>query len=170
MLELAQVARPSGSYKGNAIEPMTGSSLLPVLKGQAQRVHAADEAIGYELSGNQAVFKGDFKLIKNIPPVGDGLWHLYDIRNDPGETKDLQSQMPAVFTAMQADYAAYAKANGVLPMPEGYDPIRQVQINAIVNVYLPRLKRAALPILAAVVLLVAAFVLVRRRRLMQARS
>ena len=170
LLELAQVARPGGSYKGNAIEPMTGSSLLPVLKGQAQRVHAADEAIGYELSGNQAVFKGDFKLIKNIPPVGDGLWHLYDIRNDPGETKDLQSQMPALFIAMQADYAAYAKANGVLPMPEGYDPIRQVQINAIVNVYLPRLKRAALPILAAVVLLVAAFVLVRRRRRMRARS
>ena len=168
LLELAQVARPSGSYKGNAIEPMTGSSLLPVLKGQAQRVHPANEAIGYELSGNQAVFKGDLKLIKNIQPVGDGLWHLYDIRNDPGETKDLQSQLPDVFIAMQADYAAYAKANGVLPMPESYDPIRQVLINAIVNVYLPRLKNAALPIMAGLVLLVAAFVFVRRRRRMRA--
>ena len=168
LLELAQVARPSGRYQGQAVEPMTGSSLLPVLKGQAQQVHAADEAIGYELSGNQAVFKGDLKLIKNIPPVGDGLWHLYDIRNDPGETQDLQSQMPAIFTAMQADYAAYAKANGVLPMPEDYDPIQQVQINAFVNVYLPRVQRTGLPILAAGLLLAAAFVLVRRRRRMQA--
>ena len=170
LLELAQVARPGARYKGQAVEPMTGSSLLPVLKGQAQRVHGPDEAIGYELSGNQAVFKGDLKLIKNIQPVGDGLWHLYDIRNDPGETKDLQSQLPTVFTAMQADYAAYAKANGVLPMPEGYDPIRQVQINALINVYLPRFKRAGLPILAAVVLLVATFVLVRRRRWVRAQN
>ncbi len=168
LLELAQVARPNGNYKGQAVEPMTGSSLLPVLKGQAQQVHAADKAIGYELSGNQAVFKGDLKLIKNIPPVGDGLWHLYDIRNDPGETKDLQSQMPDIFAAMQADYAAYAKANGVLPMPENYDPIQQVLINALVNVYLPRFERIGLPILAAGLLLVAAFVLVRRRRRMQA--
>ena len=168
LLELAQVARPSGSYKGQAVEPMIGSSLLPVLKGQAQQVHAADKAIGYELSGNQAVFKGDLKLIKNIPPVGDGLWHLYDIRNDPGETKDLQSQMPDIFAAMKADYAAYAKANGVLPMPENYDPIQQVLINAFVNVYLPRFGRIGLPILAAGLLLVAAFVLVRRRRRMQA--
>jgi len=170
LLELAQVARPGVSYKGQAVEPMTGSSLLPVLKGQTQRVHGPDEAIGYELSGNQAVFKGDLKLIKNIRPVGDGLWHLYDIRNDPGETKDLQTQLPAVFTAMQADYAAYAKANGVLPMPESYDPIRQVQINALINVYLPRFKRAGLPILAAVVLLVATFVLVRRRRQVRAQK
>ena len=168
LLELAQVARPSGSYKGQAVEPMIGSSLLPVLKGQAQQVHAADKAIGYELSGNQAVFKGDLKLIKNIPPVGDGLWHLYDIRNDPGETKDLQSQMPDIFAAMKADYAAYAKANGVLPMPENYDPIQQVLINAFVNVYLPRFGRIGLPILAAGLLLVAAFVLVRRRRRVQA--
>lgn len=168
LLELAQVARPNGSYKAQAVEPMTGSSLLPVLKGQAQQVHAADKAIGYELSGNQAVFKGDLKLIKNIPPVGDGLWHLYDIRNDPGETKDLQSQMPDIFAAMQADYAAYAKANGVLPMPENYDPIQQVLINALVNVYLPRFERIGLPVLAAGLLLVAAFLLVRRRRRMQA--
>jgi arylsulfatase/uncharacterized sulfatase len=149
---------------------MTGSSLLPVLLGQVQHVHPADKAIGYELSGNQAVFKGDLKLIKNIPPVGDGLWHLYDIRNDPGETKDLQSQMPDVFIAMQADYAAYAKANGVLAMPGDYDPIQQVLINAMINVYLPRLKSAALPMLLAVVLPVLSFMLLRRRRRAQAQN
>lgn len=170
LLELAQVPRPGNSYKGKAVEAMTGTSLLPVLTGQVQRVHAPDEAIGYELSGNQAVFKGDLKLIRNIPPVGDGQWHLYDIRKDPGETKDLQSQMPDVFTAMQADYAAYAKANGVLPMPEGYDPIRQVQTNALINVYIPRFKRTGLPILAGLVLLTVIFVFVRRRKKMRMKA
>ncbi|MES2362034.1 MAG: arylsulfatase [Pseudomonadota bacterium] len=168
LLELAQVARPGATYRGQAVEAMTGTSLLPVLMGQAQRVHAPDEAIGYELSGNQAVFKGDLKLIKNMAPVGDGQWHLYDIRKDPGETRDLQNQVPDVFRAMQADYAAYAKANGVLPMPEGYDPIQQVQTNALINVYLPRFKRTGLPILAGLLLLVAVLVFVRRRRQMRA--
>ena len=32
----------------------------------------------------------------------------------------------------------WAKANGVLPMPEGYDPIQQVIINSLVFVYWPR--------------------------------
>ena len=169
LLDLAQVARPGNLYKGQSIEPLTGRSLLPVLTGQAQRVHAPDEAIGYELSGNQAVFRGDLKLIKNIGPVGDGLWHLYDIRKDPGETLDLQGQLPDLFKTMQADYAAYAKANGVLPMPEDYDPIRQVQINALVNVYIPRFKRTGLPILAGLVVLLAAFVVVRRRRRLRPR-
>jgi arylsulfatase/uncharacterized sulfatase len=163
LLELAQIVRPGVTYEGKAIEPMTGTSLMPVLTGQAARVHAPNHVIGYELSGNQAVFKGDLKLIKNIPPMGDGQWHLYDIRNDPGETKDLRSQLPDVFQAMQADYAAYAKANGVLPMPEGYDPIQQVQINALINVYVPRFLRTGLPILAGLVLLVTVFVFLRRR-------
>jgi arylsulfatase/uncharacterized sulfatase len=164
LLELAHVPRPGATYNGKAIEAMTGTSLLPVLKGEAQRVHAADEAIGYELSGNQALFKGDLKLLKNIPPVGDGQWHLFDIRNDPGETKDLQSRMPEVFRAMQADYAAYAKANGVLPMPEGYEPTRQILINALVNVYVPRFGNTIVAVLAALIALVVAIVYVRRRK------
>ena len=116
--------------------------------GQSDRVHAPDEAIGYELSGNQALFQGDLKLIRNIAPVGDGQWHLYDIRRDPGETRDLQQAQPEAFKAMQARYAAWAQAHGVLAMPEGYDPIRQVLINSLVNVYLPRWRYPALALAA----------------------
>jgi arylsulfatase/uncharacterized sulfatase len=164
LLELAQVARPGATYNGRKIEALAGTSLLPVLKGEAQIVHAADEAIGYELSGNQALFKGDLKLLKNIPPVGDGQWHLYDIRNDPGETNDLQNQMPEVFKAMQADYVAYAGANGVLPMPEGYAPHKQILTNVLVNVYIPRFRNTALALLAGLVVLAAVIVYIRRRK------
>lgn len=162
LLDLAGVARPGSSYQGRPVEPLTGTSLLPVLTGAAGPVHGPDEAIGYELSGNQALFKGDLKLVKNLPPLGDGQWHLYDIRQDPGETRDLQQQRPEVFRALQADYAAYARANGVLPMPEGYEPTRQVLINALVNVYVPRLALPALVLLLVIALLI--WKLRRRRR------
>jgi len=162
LLELAQIERPGASYQGRAVEPLVGVSLLPVLQGKAQRIHAPDEAIGLELSGNQALFKGNLKLLKNITPVGDGQWHLYDLSFDPGETNDLQAILPEAFKAMQEDYAAYAKANGVLPMPEGYSPIRQVFINSFLNVYVPRYRLQAGLLVAG--LLVFTLVLRRRRK------
>ena len=164
LLDLARVARPGDTYKGKKIEAMTGRSLLPVLTGKARRVHPADEAIGYELSGNRALFKGDLKLQSNLAPIGDGQWHLYDIRKDPGETKDLQKEMPEAFQTMQADYAAYARDNGVLPMPAGYDPQEQIKTNSLVNVVIPRLKREVLPWVVGLAVLIAGVVYIRRRR------
>ena len=138
LLDLAGVQHPGTSYKGQSIYPLTGHSLLPVLQGKATRVRGPDEVLGYELSGNRALFKGDYKLLSNLAPVGDGQWHLYNIATDPGETRDLQTELPELFQSMQNDYAKWAKANGVLPMPEGYDPIQQVIINSLVFVYWPR--------------------------------
>ena len=160
LLELAGVAQPGTRYKGEAIEPMTGQSLLPVLQGRVPQAHAPDESVGYELSGNMAIFKGDLKLTKNMTPVGDGQWHLYDIVQDPGETVDLQRQMPAVFQTMRADYDAYAQTNGVLPMPDGYEPRKQVMINSLLNVYLPRFKIVGMLLLVAIGVLA----VYRRRR------
>jgi len=137
LLDLAQLQRPGSTYQGRSIEALTGRSLLPVLASPSARVRSSDEALGYELAGNKALFKGDLKLVLNNPPVGDGQWHLYDLRADPGETKDLQTSLPAQFSALQADYAAWAKAHGVLPMPEGYNPVKQVLINSFVNYWMP---------------------------------
>ena len=143
LLALAGVAQPDGSYQGKPVERMIGRNLLPVMRGQAEKVYPADQPVGYELSGNAAIFKGDFKLLRNLPPIGDGQWHLYDLSRDPGETTDLQAQHPELFQQMISDYEAYARDNGVLPMPEGYDPINQVFINSMINVYLPQVKRWA---------------------------
>ncbi len=162
LLELAGVQHPGNSYRGQAVEPLTGHSLLSVLQGLAAQAHAPDEAIGYELSGNMAIFKDQLKLTKNMVPVGDGQWHLYDIVKDPGETMDLQQKMPDVFAHLVADYDAYAKANGVLPMPEGYEPRTQVMINSLVNVYWPRMRIPSLVLLGAGVVL--AYVLRRRKK------
>jgi arylsulfatase A-like enzyme len=140
LLDLASVQHPGILYKGQTIYPLTGHGLMPVITGDATRVRRPDEILGYELSGNKALFKGDYKLLSNLAPVGDGQWHLYNIMKDPGETQDLQNELPDLFLSMQADYAKWAKANGVLDMPSGYDPIEQVIINSLVFVYWPRYK------------------------------
>jgi arylsulfatase/uncharacterized sulfatase len=137
---------------------------VPVLADPALRVRSADEPLGYELSGNKALFKGDLKIALNNPPMGDGQWHLYDLRADPGETSDLQKQRPQEFAAMQAAYAVWAKANGVLPMPDGYNPVKQVLINSFINYWIPTYRNTALAVLAGLIGLIVAGVVIRRRR------
>jgi len=127
LAELAGVSIDGGRWQGRAAEPVTGRSLVPTLEGADGSVHG-DVPLGYELSGNAALFRGDYKLVRNLPPTGDGQWRLYDLKADPGETRDLTAAMPDRFAAMMTDYRAYAKANGVLDMPPGYTA--DAQINA----------------------------------------
>ena len=162
LTELAGVPDHGGSWKGKAVEPVAGRSLVPMLKGGAGSVHG-DAPIGYELSGNSALFRGDYKLVRNLAPTGDGQWRLYNLKIDPGETRDLAGAEPDRFTAMMADYRAYAKANGVLEMPAGYTADEQINRYAFENQGKPRLIRLGLWA-GGIVLLLSALVWNWRRR------
>ncbi|KAF0183589.1 MAG: arylsulfatase [Hyphomonadaceae bacterium] len=139
LLELAGIAPHQGSFDGKSVEPITGHSLVPMLFGQKEVVRASDEALGYELSGNSVLFEGDWKLVKNLPPYGNGNWQLYNLNNDPGETTDLSTAEPQRVTAMLAKYDEFAKAEKVLPMPAGYSAPKQIQANAVKELLIPRL-------------------------------
>lgn len=115
-----------GALKG---KPMTGRSLLPVLGGEVESVYGPDEPRAVEVSGNSALYLGDYKITRSVPPVGDGQWRLYNLARDPGETTDLSASEPAVKARLLAAYDAYAESMGVLPMPEGYDSMAQVARN-----------------------------------------
>ena len=122
------LAMTGGTADADAFD---GRSLLPVLTGEAESVRSPQVATGFEVSGNAALFKGSYKLVRNLKPYGDGIWRLYDIATDPGETRDLSKSDPAKFKEMMAEYRAYARRNGVLEMPEGYDSNAQIARNTI---------------------------------------
>lgn len=143
---------------------LDGRSLRPLLNNTAERVYAAGETISIEVSGNVAVVDGDLKLVHNAGPWADGVWRLFDVRQDPGETRDLAATMPNEVARLKAAYSAYVQRVGVQPMPAGYDV--QAQIEANTNA---RLQKRFGPIvlgIAGVLALVAGlgFVLWRRRR------
>jgi arylsulfatase/uncharacterized sulfatase len=164
LTELAGVPAHGGTWEGRRVEPLAGRSLVPMLGGAAGSVHG-DTPIGYELSGNAALFRGDYKLVRNLPPTGDGRWQLFDIRTDPGETRDLSRTMPDRFAAMRADYAAFAKANGVLEMPAGYTADDQINLYAWRKQGRKRAIQAALVLGGALVAISAlGWLLIRRRR------
>ncbi|MEO0606945.1 MAG: arylsulfatase [Pseudomonadota bacterium] len=110
--------------------PMTGRSLRPVLTGEAESVYGADDIRAIEVSGNTALYKGDYKITRSMPPVGTGAWQLYNMAIDPGETVDLSEAEPEIRADLVAAYADYAAEMGVLEMPEGYNSRAAVMDNA----------------------------------------
>jgi arylsulfatase A-like enzyme len=126
LLELGGIALPIDP--GNGKHTPTGRSLLPYLRGDAPQVHAADEAIGFESLGAQALYKGDWKLMRMGSPF-DGRWRLYNLRDDPTESRDLSAARPELLAQMLADVEAYNRANGVILPEPGYDPVKQLLRN-----------------------------------------
>lgn len=127
LLDLAGVAgvEPAGT------RPMTGRSLAPLLSGSVDRVYGEADTFGIEVSGNAALFRDRYKIVRNMPPVGDGAWRLYDLAADPAEANDLSKTQPELFQSMQAGYEAYMQRAGVLPLPAGYQVERQILRNSI---------------------------------------
>jgi arylsulfatase/uncharacterized sulfatase len=141
---------------------LDGRSLVPLLRGEADSVYGPDEAVGLEVAGNAALYRGQYKLVRNLPPWGGGRWRLFDLDADPGETRDLAQARPALRDELAAAYDHYAARVGVQPMPEGYRSTEQLERNAtarMLALYGPKLA-------AGVVLffMAAMVVLVLRRR------
>ncbi len=130
ILEVAGVESSGNTYNEKEIFPITGTSMWKSLKGEAEFVHSESEIIGYELAGCSAVFQGKYKLVVNPPSKGTGKWELYDISIDPSEINNLAEKMPELVEKLKDGYKKYEKENGVVPVPDDYDPIKQVVKNS----------------------------------------
>ena len=131
ILGFARVDTPNGRYAGKPVLPITGKDLSPILRGEVEGVYEETDTVGYELTGHSALFRGDYKLVRNLQPLGDGEWRLYNIVRDPGEVEDLKAEMPDRLKTMLADYALFEEENGVEPIPPGYSRTRQLVINML---------------------------------------
>ena len=128
LLELAGIPLPGDEYRGRKLHRPTGKSLLPYLRGEAASVRGGDEAIGFESLGAQALYQGDWKIMRMGSPF-DGKWRMYNLREDPSESRDLSAAMPERLQRMLAEVEAYNRANGVVLPEPGYDPVKQLLRN-----------------------------------------
>jgi len=131
ILSFAGVKPPGERYAGRRVEPIIGHSLMPLLLGEADAVYRPDESVGYELAGHAALFQGDYKIVYNRGPLGDDQWRLFNIVQDPGESRDLAGDMPQRLQRMLSAYERYTRENGVLPIPPGYDHRKQAVLNML---------------------------------------
>ncbi len=131
VISLAGIESPAGRYGGRPVLPMTGRDLLPVVSGEQPSVYADEDSVGYELTGHGVLFQGDYKLARNLAPLGDGEWRLFDIVTDPGETRDLKDKLPARFQQMLSAYENFERQNRVQALPAGYSQRRQLLLNML---------------------------------------
>lgn len=160
LLSIAGVAQPGERYAGRKVLPITGKDLSPVLSGEQQAVYGEDDAVGFELAGQGALFQGDYKLLRTQAPLGDGEWRLFNIAKDPGETKDLAAVEPTRFRAMMEAYKQFEQDNQVLPMPLGFSPMKQLAANIIRH----RLGEGFIVLLLSILVLMPFYVAYRMKR------
>lgn len=112
-LDLAGAPAQPGRFDGRPAQSIDGVSWVPFLKNGTP-VYSDDKAVGTELFGSRSLRRGGWK----ITDLGDGVWRLFDVAVDPGETRDLSKQQPGKKQLLLAAWDAYAKDVGVvLPNP-----------------------------------------------------
>ena len=90
-----------------AIQPVQGESLLPLLKGETWQ---REQPIFFEHEGNCAIRQGQFKLVRQFGQP----WELYDMETDRTELHNLAGTHQPVETKLLRQYDAWTQANGVM--------------------------------------------------------
>ena len=140
-------------------ERIIGKSLQNSLAGSNQNNYEDSEAVGLEVTGNSALFKGNYKIVRNRPPNGSNQWELYNLHEDPGETQDLSKIMPDKLSELIEDYGQYVQTNGVIELPLDYQWAEEMTVNTFKRNYLPLLLRAV----SVIALTVFVVIYLRRR-------
>lgn len=112
ILAAAGVSHPGARYKGRDILPIEGRSMLPLLDDPSRRIHA-DESLGFELYGNRALIRNDWKATLIWPPAGNGEWQLFNIARDPFEANDVGEEYPDVLDELAGEWDRYADRHGI---------------------------------------------------------
>ncbi|RRV42719.1 arylsulfatase [Pseudomonas sp. p106] len=112
LLQLAGAPMPGINYRDRAIVPPQGTSALDYLQGKDTRIHAHDEALGWEINGSASLRKGPMKLLWDATD-GTPAWHLYDLSNDPGEHHDIAAAHPRQVSDLLRDWKAYAQRSNI---------------------------------------------------------
>jgi arylsulfatase A-like enzyme len=101
------------TYKGHAITPLSGVSLVPALQGSNKQVHTTLYNEHYKA---RFIRDGEWKLVSH---ANDTTWHLYKINQDETELNDLSAKNPAVVQKLSQQWYAWANTHHVFPKPSG---------------------------------------------------
>jgi len=112
-LEVAGTTHPGETYKGRAVLPVSGKSMLPYLKGEVNVLHE-DSPYGFSVHRRQGLQFNQWKIVRLPKPYGDYTWELYDLDADPGETSNLAGKMPDRTKEMVQRWEEFASDTGII--------------------------------------------------------
>ncbi len=104
----------SGGGYPEALPPLQGRSIVPLLSGSEQPIH--DRPMFWEHEGNAAVRAGDWKLVREYGQP----WELYDMAADRTELNDLAASHPQKRDELIELWETWATQTGVA-FPERFN-------------------------------------------------
>jgi arylsulfatase len=108
---------------------MKGESMLSVLKGKTDAVHADNYVLGWELFSKRAARHGDWKIIyepyhevlePRVAGIKPDTWQLYNLADDPAELNDLSEKNPQKLEEMIGYWNEYVAETGLM-IPDSWD-------------------------------------------------
>ena len=112
ILELAGLEHPR-EFRGRQVERMRGRSMVGVLSGAKKNIYDAFDFIGGEMVNGMWMRQGSYKATFVASPYGPAEWQLFDLSEDPGETRDLAKDRPKLLKELKSAWDQYAKDVGV---------------------------------------------------------
>lgn len=116
ILELANVKHPGNTYKGRQVVTPKGKSWVSYLNKSQSYVHDENTVTGWELFGQQAIRKGEYKATFIPKPFGPEKWQLYHIKTDLGETNDLSESNPEKLAELIDHWVEYVAETGLVEL------------------------------------------------------
>lgn len=118
VLELAGVAAPS-AYRGVEQLPIHGTSLAYAFDDAGAASRRTTQY--FEMGGQRGIYHDGWKAVtrhRSGTPFADDVWELYDLADDPSETRDLSHAHPGRRRALVDLWWEEARRNGVLPLDD----------------------------------------------------
>ncbi|KAL4922078.1 alkaline-phosphatase-like protein [Aspergillus aurantiobrunneus] len=120
------VPRAMAKFRGRNVHEVKGKSWVPffareesVEEDPTWAIHSSAEPIGWELFARGALRKGDWKIVhfaktQGGAGEGDDGWELFNVVEDPGETKDLAQEEPQKLQELLKCWDEYVVDCGVV--------------------------------------------------------
>ncbi len=115
ILHVTDLAPTIARLAGADARGMQGRSWVPMLQGKTVNPRSDGGVVAGQFFSAQYARSGSYKAVRMPEPFGTGSWQLFDVRKDPGETRDLSGRMPQRRQALISAYQRFARANNVIP-------------------------------------------------------
>ncbi|EXJ69786.1 uncharacterized protein A1O5_06857 [Cladophialophora psammophila CBS 110553] len=126
--------RKMTTFRGRNVHVIRGISWVPffsrderVEDNEMWAIHSSSEPVGWELFARGALRKGDWKIVhfskeRGGAGEGDEGWELFNVVDDPGETKDLAETEPKKLQELLACWDEYVSECGIVWGPVALAP------------------------------------------------
>ncbi|KAF2089292.1 putative arylsulfatase [Saccharata proteae CBS 121410] len=114
ILELAGIPHPGTSFRDRDVVTPRGRSWVSYLDGRSETIHGdGQDVTGWELFGQRAIRRGNWKAVFIPAPQGPEEWELFDIEKDPGEIRNLASEEPELLQSLLEEWEKYFTETGM---------------------------------------------------------